>query len=1071
MRTLLDGRDPEGGPRRKTALVAHELDRYNIDIAALSETRLSGEGCMVEGERGHDYTIYWRGYPSGEPRMHGVGLAIRSQLLRGTSEEPTYVNERLMYLKMRLVKNEHATVIAAYAPTLAADTDDKDQFYDQLDAILRSINRKDKIILLGDFNARVGTRRDLWDGVIGQHGVGKMNENGLRLLSLCSQHSLCITNTMFRMRNKYKTSWMHPRSKQWHLIDYIIVRASQLSEVTITRAMRGAECWTDHRLIVAKMHLKIRPPVRKKSCRNVMLNCSSLKVREIKDQYQMSVERLVHETAEIDHSSNWDGFASKLLELAEDIVGTKKKRDRDWFAENSAVIREILKVKNMAHQACIRNPTSTFLREEFSKIRSETQRKLRGIENQWWQNISREIQGYADVNNMQMFYDATKRIYGPTRRTSVPVRDSDGTLIKEREGVLARWAEHFSILLNNITDTDQSVLDELPDLTTFAELDDIPTIEEVARSVSSLKNNKAAGPDSIPAELLVNGGPALHGLLHRILVKIWETCSVPQSWKDAILITIYKNKGDRAECGNSRGIALLSAIGKVLARILLIRLVAKISEDLLPESQCGFRANRSTVDMIFATRQVMEKCREQRRDLYIAFVDLSKAFDSVDRELLWSVLKKCGCPNNFVAVVKQLHEGMQVRVRVVGDLSEPFEVSRGVKQGCVLAPVLFNIYLYCITYLLTATLRGRCSIDLCYRFDRSLFDLSKLKAKSKVSCTSFRELQYADDCALVAHSATELQEILNVMCHYYKRMGLNINVKKTEVMRYTVSPTEYCPIIIDNSQLKEVNNFRYLGSHLSSDCGMDDEIVYRVSQANSAFGRLRERVFDNRNLSLETKVMVYQAVCLSALLYGSESWTLYRRQTKILERYHIRCLQIILGISYQDRVPHSAILKRAESVSIECLLKRSQLRWVGHVVRMPNNRLPKQLLYGELATGSRTTGGQLLRFKDNVKKTLKACNIDSSRLEESTMDRDGWRSLVKTSLMAFEDKRHRWLNERRERRHKTPNTTTQTGPTFECSTCGRVCASRIGLHSHVAAHQRRELTARQAVIVEPDGQP
>ena len=159
-----------------------------------------------------------------------------------------------------------------------------------------------------------------------------------------------------------------------------------------------------------------------------------------------------------------------------------------------------------------------------------------------------------------------------------------------------------------------------------------------------------------------------------------------------MLIKIYRNTGDRAICSNSRGIALLGSAGKVLARVPLKRLTSSISEDVMHETQCGFGTGISTVDMIFPAIQLMENSREQHRDVNIAFVDLSKAFDSVDRELLLMVLERCGCPPRFIQFIRSLHGGMRLRVRYEADLSEPFEVSHGVKEGCVLAPVLFNIY-------------------------------------------------------------------------------------------------------------------------------------------------------------------------------------------------------------------------------------------------------------------------------------------------------------------------------------------------------------------------------------------
>jgi len=118
---------------------------------------------------------------------------------------------------------------------------------------------------------------------------------------------------------------------------------------------------------------------------------------------------------------------------------------------------------------------------------------------------------------------------------------------------------------------------------------------------------------------------------------------------------IYKKKGDRAICGNSRGISLLSVAGKLLARVMLIRLLTYVFDTVVPEAQCGFRRARSTTDMIFVARLLQEKCKEQHGDLFIAFIDLTKAFDSVDRDLLWQVLGKFGCPPHFHSISRESH--------------------------------------------------------------------------------------------------------------------------------------------------------------------------------------------------------------------------------------------------------------------------------------------------------------------------------------------------------------------------------------------------------------------------------
>ena len=235
-------------PERRTAFVARELRQYNIDIAALQETRRAGEGQLTE--KGAGYTFFWKGKEENEQRIHGVGFAVKNELIRNLEELPVGVSERLMTLRLKLKSNQQATVISAYAPTLQAEPEDKEIFYSTLDSVLTQIPSNHKIILLGDFNARVGRDHSVWENVIGKEGVGNANSNGIQLLTKCAEHQLVITNTLFRQKNRNKTSWRHPRSRHWHMIDYVIVRCCDRKDVLIIKTMTSSdECWTDHRLV------------------------------------------------------------------------------------------------------------------------------------------------------------------------------------------------------------------------------------------------------------------------------------------------------------------------------------------------------------------------------------------------------------------------------------------------------------------------------------------------------------------------------------------------------------------------------------------------------------------------------------------------------------------------------------------------------------------------------------------------------------------------------------------------------------------------------------------------------
>ena len=208
VRTLLD-RAGTDRPERRTALIGKELSRYSIDIAALSETRFADEGQLTEA--GCGYTFFWIGRPADEPRTAGVGFAIRNSMLPKLENLPKGINERLMTLRIKPKENRHLTLVSVYAPTLMNEDIVKEQFYK--DKVIRTVPANDKLLVVGDFNARVGRNASNWKGVLGPHGVGNENQNGVLLLSKCAQHQLAITGTMFRHKDKYKTTWQHPRSK------------------------------------------------------------------------------------------------------------------------------------------------------------------------------------------------------------------------------------------------------------------------------------------------------------------------------------------------------------------------------------------------------------------------------------------------------------------------------------------------------------------------------------------------------------------------------------------------------------------------------------------------------------------------------------------------------------------------------------------------------------------------------------------------------------------------------------------------------------------------------------------
>ncbi|XP_064115083.1 uncharacterized protein LOC135221191 [Macrobrachium nipponense] len=376
--------------------------------------------------------------------------------------------------------------------------------------------------------------------------------------------------------------------------------------------------------------------------------------------------------------NHWSRFKDSIISACKESVGLKKYEHQDWFDQNDATIQDLIQKARKYLFEHLNDAKSETKKKIHCTAKAQIQNATREMKNKWLTDKANELQSFFDRNDMRSLFSGMKTIFGPSSQGLAPLRSQDGTrLLKNNNEILSRWKEHFEELLNRDPVIDEDVLQQLPHLPldmTFAVVTKLLEEVEVGYS-SSMKNNKAAGPDNIPAEIYKYGGPTLHCQLHQLIEKIWMHEEIPNDLIDGIINTMYKKKGDRSGCGNYRGITLLSVAGKVLARILTTRLTP-LAEKILPESQCGFRPARGTTDMVFSARQLQEKCREQQKPLYMGFIDLTKAFDSVKRELLLEILSRYGCPPKFTKILRLLHDNVSVTVMANGSLMNLSKLSQ-----------------------------------------------------------------------------------------------------------------------------------------------------------------------------------------------------------------------------------------------------------------------------------------------------------------------------------------------------------------------------------------------------------
>ena len=454
-------------------------------------------------------------------------------------------------------------------------------------------------------------------------------------------------------------------------------------------------------------------------------------------------------------------------------------------------------------------------------------------------------------------------------------------------------------------------------------------------------------------------------------------------------------KGVTSICDNNRGIALLSVVGKLFTRILAKR-TQLFAEEFLTETQFGFIQDRSTIDAIFVARQITEKCIEKQESVHWLFLDLKKAFDSVNREAAWKLFKKIGMPEGFVKLLRGLHDDMEARVRVGSNLSEPFNINNGLRQGCVFAPYGFLIWMHHAILTRQQALPG-CGIPIRYKLNGRLNN-NRIK---RWNVTKVGELLFADDEGQPHSTAKQCAEASQMTASNMRKWCLQTNAQKTKVLHCIpgkCNDLHSLSVCKANGQdLEEVKSFTYLGSILANDGSITEDINGRIAKAAYAFGRLKRAVWNSSDISVQTKCKVYKSVVLGTLLYSAETWTTLQHHVKKLQSFNIRCIRRFLGVKWWMRKSNLDVRRKAGLPhKMEQVIQFKRLCWLGHVERMKDTSLPKILLHGEIEYGKRPQHKPKKRWKDCVLNDLCDFGIEEKGLNdkvwaEKCKDRREWR--------------------------------------------------------------------------------
>ncbi|KAI8115934.1 LINE-1 reverse transcriptase like protein [Lucilia cuprina] len=864
----------------KLAHLCRELSNYNLLFMGLSETRWPDS---AELKTDNGCTLIYSGRPSNEPRSSGVAFLLSGIARRALIDWKPH-SDRIITARFR-TRARNMTCIQCYAPTETSDSAVKDEFYSNLSRVMSGIFSYLWETSMLNLARIIPTKSLPWGAMeLGEclRTANYSRSFACRITSLLGERSFPI------------------ESKTWRncLLD--------------VRNKRGADCNSDHHLIVATIKLKV-----------AAIKKQNLLQRRFDTRKLNNPERRVDDGLRA--TVNWPFVKSCFVNSAENIIGYKKSERKECISDGTW---DLL----MERRQC---------KAALNKSKTRIKRSARRDKRRWTDNIAKEAQAASESHRSRDLYKITKRLGRKVFSSTKPLRSSNGELITSKEEQLDIWVAHYSKMLNNPTIPITSTCHcphhvERHDILTCN-----PSLSEIENAISSLKNDKA--PEDF-----------------------WNTNNLSDELKEGLIINIPK-KGDLTACMNWRGITLLSMVNKVIANILNTRLADALSQDIRDE-QASFRPNKSGIDHINSLRIITEQSVEWRSPLYLVFIDFEKAFDTLHHSAIWNALRCKGVPEKIISLIGGLYKNATCRILHEDTRSRAIAINVGVRQGCPLSPLLFNVVIDRIMARVTSIPRG-----ITWRLNGRLEDLD-----------------YADDICLLSHKFDDMQSKLNDMESEAALCGLRINIPKTKAMR--INATNTSNFTLQQQHIENVQSFCYLGSIITTNGSSKEDVQNRINKARQVYGQL-SHVWNSHHISRRTKLDIFSSCVKSVALYGCESWNSARCDLKAMQVFINRCPRRILKIFWPNTISNTQLWELTAQTPVEHDIRRRKWRWIGHALRRRQSDITRYAIDWN-PQGSRRKGRPSHTWRRQLDMEIIKANKSWSELKNAATDKREWNAIL-----------------------------------------------------------------------------
>ena len=579
----------------------------------------------------------------------------------------------------------------------------------------------------------------------------------------------------------------------------------------------------------------------------------ALKQESVREKFEKTVKEKMGEDI------SWETFKMAVSEAIEETCPISKQAKKPWIDDTCwKLIEERREIRQ-------RNPHSAEHHAASRKVKNA----LRKAKRKWYKDRLQEAEEAHQRGDSKTVYKTIKKV---TKKKSaqpgIGIKDANGEMLYNTEDICRRWKEYCAGLFSRpgLTQQDMQKGEEEPEVLE----------SEIRAAIKKLKTGKAVGMDEIPAEALQAGGSTTVKAMKRIIDIIWQRGTWPEDWIMSELVLLPKVPGTQ-DCTKYRTISLISHASKILLEIIRQRLQYYLRPEIA-EEQFGFTSGKGTTDAILAVRNVIQKVakRQDEEELWLLFVDYSKAFDSVFHDALWKTLKEFGVPQHLIWLLNKLYCNAKGVVRVQDQKTEPFRFEKGVRQGCLISPLLFNTAGEKIMREVNSSLPER---------------TGKI-----IGGQAIWNIRYADDTTLIASNREEIMAAAESLRQSSLGMGLHINSSKTSSMTVHGNGA----IKIQNDPIENVSKFKFLGSYITPDGDSCTDMKIRFGQARNIAASLTD-VWKSHDISLKLKVKLAKALVWSIALYGCESWTLRKTEQNMIQVFELWLWRRVLRVSWTER--------------------------------------------------------------------------------------------------------------------------------------------------------------------------